>query len=184
MSDQDKRFTVKDYDTRTIKPAEPGDFPDDIMAAAMPRLNPIHATDGVGVIPCPMCGDLCHARPHLLREARTIYPGRIIALCTACAIRGQADKTFTTRWIQERSVSPDQLLQMVIDQAEGAPLNLAEVARRRNNGIYWHEPSRTFHWFDDGVEQVSCTEVSAEFWPDKQWQRKFDHAKKWAVLMR
>lgn len=172
----------------TIKPAEPGDDPDVVMAAGMPRIENSIMTfgaatfDGAGIVQCPMCGMPCNARPHLLREARKIYPGRLIALCTECAIRGNAEKGRTPAWIQERSVSPDQILQMVIDLSEGPPVTLWEVKHRKNNGIYWHEPTRTFHWFDEGVEQVSCTEVSAEFWPDKRWQRKFEHAKKWAVL--
>ncbi|MGG1598490.1 hypothetical protein [Paenibacillus naphthalenovorans] len=106
----------------TIKPAEVNDNPGEVMVAMMPLAKNIngapHDHRVSRIIKCPRCGESCAAYPDLIRQAEVIYKGRMVALCTKCALYGHTRKPLIPLWLEEIGKSPDEVLQEVLEQVK------------------------------------------------------------------
>lgn len=67
---------------------------------------------------CPRCKADCFFDRRLIWQAYAIYSGRMIALCSHCALKSYCDKTFIPSWLQKTGKTVRQVLEGILGQEQ------------------------------------------------------------------
>jgi hypothetical protein len=98
-----------------MKPASETDHPGELMIASMPLARNVKMDGKQNILTsCPLCGSDCYASSQLSEAAR-IYPSRIIAACSECAIKAHINKGYVPQLMKEKRITADDLLRPILD---------------------------------------------------------------------
>lgn len=97
-----------------IKPASSQDNPGELMIVSMPLAKNVNMVDKGNILTnCPLCGSDCWASSQIAAAA-SMYPHRMIATCTQCALMANMNKGSVPRLLQDRNLTADEVLQPIL----------------------------------------------------------------------
>lgn len=105
-----------------FKPAESSDNPGEVMVAMMTRISNVPErswrTDKDKTADCPRCGEPCYVDVENIHLAEKLYEGRLVPLCSLCAVQGHTNKGLIPMWLKRKNKTPDEVLRDVLRKAE------------------------------------------------------------------
>lgn len=106
----------------TIKPASPNDNLGEIMVSMMPlqaNLKGQPRIERYEEAECPYCKEPCFFDRQLIRQANVIYGGRMIMLCSHCALEAHCDNNFVPHWLKSTGKTVKDVLESVLGGIAG-----------------------------------------------------------------